>query len=55
MVLSFIQGMTKALFHKLEEQYGVILTSNAIAYITAAKHGLSETELLDILACDSEV
>lgn len=39
----------------VEEEHGHILVCHVITYVTASKHGLSETELLDILACDREV
>jgi hypothetical protein len=39
----------------LEEKFGHYFVSQALGYITAAKYGLSEMELLDILASDTEV
>ncbi|XP_048576749.1 NACHT and WD repeat domain-containing protein 2 isoform X2 [Nematostella vectensis] len=50
-----VQGMIKALFKRLERRHGTVLVRHALAYITAAKHGLSEPELEDILSCDEEV
>ena len=29
--------------------------SHLLSFLTVAKHGLKETELLDILSCDDEV
>ncbi len=42
-------------FRKLERNYGEILVTRMISYISAAKNGLTETELLDILSLDEEV
>ena len=36
-------------------EFGPILVSHMLRYITAVKYGLSESELMDILACDMEV
>ena len=35
--------------------HGRVLVQHALAYITAAKNGLTETELEDILSCDDDV
>ncbi len=48
-------GLILDLFHKLEEEHGHLLVGHMIAYVTASRHGLTETELLDILCCDHEV
>ena len=40
---------------ELEEKYGVVLVSRLLAYVSASKHGLTEPEILDILALDTEV
>ena len=40
---------------ELEEKYGVALVSHLLAYVTASKHGLTEPEILDLLALDTEV
>ena len=36
-------------------EFGPVLMSHILGYITAVKYGLSENELMDILACDMEV
>ena len=43
------------LFSRMEVAFGPILMSHTLGYITAVKYGLSESELMDILACDMEV
>ena len=48
-------GICEGIFASLEEKFGHCLVSQALGYITAAKYGLSEMELLDILASDKEV
>ena len=55
MLASNMAGLVTQLFEKLEARYGVTLVHHALAYITAAKSGLSETELEDILSCDDDV
>lgn len=47
MVKQFIKG--------IEVKFGLVFTRHTLGYISAAKHGLTEMELLDILACDDEV
>lgn len=54
-IASGVAGMTSLLFERLEGRYGKTLVHHALAYITASKAGLSETELEDILSCDDEV
>ena len=39
----------------MERRHGNILVSHALAYITASKNGLAETELEDLLSLDDEV
>lgn len=43
------------LFERIEIQHGRILVFHALAYITASKSGLSETELEDLLSLDDRV
>lgn len=50
-----VDAIVEALFSKLEETVGLAFVSRSLAYITAAKSGLSETELMELLACDEEV
>ncbi|TPP58913.1 hypothetical protein FGIG_08899 [Fasciola gigantica] len=42
-------------FDSLERSHGKILTSHALAFITASRGGLSEAELVEILSLDDEV
>ena len=48
-------GAIKALFERTERQHGDLFARRTLAYITAAKSGLTESELEDILSCDDEV
>ncbi|KAK2159956.1 hypothetical protein LSH36_143g06049 [Paralvinella palmiformis] len=43
------------LFDRIENQHGKVLVSHAFGYITAAKSGLSEAELEDLLSLDEKV
>lgn len=43
------------LFERIERKHGKVLVSHALGYITAARHGLTESELEDILSLDDEV
>lgn len=52
---SNMKGLVSTLFQRLESRYGVLFVHHALAYITAAKNGLSSGELEDILSCDDEV
>lgn len=45
----------KLLFQHIEERHGAILTTHVLRYITAARFGLTELELMDILSCDDEL
>lgn len=54
-IASGLQGIIFALFRKLEVAYGKSCVSHALGFITAAKVGLSEAELEDILSCDEAV
>ena len=46
--------MTEKLFLEMEVSFGEIFFSHLAGYITAAKHGLTEMELLDIMSCDQK-
>lgn len=48
-------GAVESFYTELEEKYGKTLISHFLAYVTASKHGLTEPEILDILALDTEV
>ena len=52
-----IQGMIRGLFAHLSADFnhGAVLVSCSLAYLAAAKNGLSEDELLDVLSMDKEV
>ncbi|ODM92054.1 NACHT and WD repeat domain-containing protein 2, partial [Orchesella cincta] len=43
------------LFERIEMQHGKLLVMHALAYVTAAKSGLSETELEDLISMDDKV
>lgn len=43
------------LFERVEKQHGRILVFHALAYITASKSGLSESELEDLISLDDKV
>jgi len=42
-------------YNSLEVQFGRVLVQRALGYLTAAKHGLTEAELEDVLSLDNEV
>jgi WD40 repeat protein len=52
-----IPGILKDLFKRLTRQsnHGNLLVSHSLGYLAAAKNGLSEDELLDVLSMDVEV
>ncbi|XP_026816728.1 NACHT and WD repeat domain-containing protein 2 isoform X2 [Rhopalosiphum maidis] len=43
------------LFERIEKQHGRLLVFHALAYITASKSGLSESELEDLISLDDKV
>ena len=43
------------LFEELEAKHGRVLVSHTLAYLSPSRFGLTESELLDTLACDEEV
>ena len=43
------------LFDQVEEQHGIKLVQHTLAYLTAAKNGLTEVELEDVLSLDDQV
>ena len=43
------------LFGRIEKHHGYVLVSRAFGYLTAAKNGLSEAELEDLLSLDDQV
>ena len=52
-----IQGILQDLFWRLsmESNHGALLVGHSLAYLAAAKNGLAEDELLDVLSRDPEV
>ena len=52
-----IPGMIRQLFERLaqESNHGKILVERALGYLAAARHGLSEAEVLDMLSRDPDV
>ena len=52
---STIKDSINATFEQLERLHGFHLVSHGLAYITAAKNGLSDAELDDILSLDDDV
>ena len=50
-----ITGVIETIFLRLEHRYGITFVHHSLAYITAAKSGLSVVELEDILSCDDVV
>ena len=54
-IFIFTADAIKFFFTKLEAEHGVTLISHLLAYVTASKYGLTEPEILDILALDTEV
>ena len=54
---SDIPGMVRALFARLSSEtgHGAVLTARSLGYLRAAKNGLSEDEVIDVLSADEEV
>ena len=50
-----VEAAISHLFDATENRHGVILTSHALAYLAAAKQGLSDMEMEDVLSCDNNV
>jgi hypothetical protein len=52
-----IPGLIKNLFIRLarDDHHGNVLVSRSLGYLSAARHGLSEDELLEILSQDKQV
>ena len=50
-----VQDIINALFDRIERIHGKTLVCHALAYITASKNGLTETELEDLLSLDDTV
>ncbi|XP_077984832.1 NACHT domain- and WD repeat-containing protein 1-like [Glandiceps talaboti] len=52
---STVRDVIVSLFERVEMQYGDMLVSRALGYLTAGKNGLTENELEDILSLDDDV
>ncbi|XP_039275654.1 NACHT and WD repeat domain-containing protein 2 [Nilaparvata lugens] len=52
---STVMDSIMLLFERVEKQHGRLLVFHALAYITAAKSGLSESELEDLISLDDKV
>ncbi|KAI5755532.1 hypothetical protein M8J77_017783 [Diaphorina citri] len=52
---STVMDSIMMLFERIEKQHGRILVFHALAYITASKSGLSESELEDLISLDDKV
>uniref|UniRef100_A0A915AEJ3 WD_REPEATS_REGION domain-containing protein n=2 Tax=Parascaris univalens TaxID=6257 RepID=A0A915AEJ3_PARUN len=50
-----IQEGIHALFDRTENQHGKLLVSHALSYITAARSGLSDSEVEDLISLDDKV
>lgn len=50
-----VKEVIQSLFERLEKKYGLVLVRHALAYISASKQGLGETELQDLLSLDDTV
>ena len=48
-------GAIECFYAELEEKYGKTLVSHLLAYVTASKYGLTEPEIIDLIALDTEV
>ncbi|XP_067664530.1 NACHT and WD repeat domain-containing protein 2-like [Haliotis asinina] len=54
-LLHTVEASINRLFERLEKAYGKVFVSRALGYITAARNGLSVSELDDILSLDEDV
>ncbi|GAB0097357.1 NACHT domain-containing protein [Sergentomyia squamirostris] len=52
---STVMDSIMMLFERIEKQHGRILVFHALAYITASKSGLSESEVEDLISLDDRV
>jgi hypothetical protein len=52
-----VPGLVRDLFARLsrEENHGSVVVERSLAYLAAARNGLSEDELLDVLSADDDV
>ncbi|XP_070570769.1 NACHT domain- and WD repeat-containing protein 1-like isoform X2 [Ptychodera flava] len=54
-IANTVREAIEVLFSGLEKKYGQVFVSRALAYITAAKDGITEAELEDVLSLDDTV
>ncbi|CAI5452798.1 unnamed protein product [Caenorhabditis angaria] len=54
-LFSSLQESINALFHRTESQHGKLLVSHAISYISAARSGISDSEVEDLISLDDKV
>ena len=50
-----VKGIINQMMRRIEVQHGILLVSRGLAYLTAARNGLSEVELEDVLSLDDDV
>jgi len=50
-----VSSLITSLFDKLEKKHGQVLIKRLVSYLTVQKHGLSQSELEDVLSCDEDV
>jgi hypothetical protein len=50
-----IPGMVRQLFRRLSADHGQMMISHSLGYLAAAKNGLTEDEMLDVLSLDEDV
>ena len=50
-----VRQIINSLFESLERKHGRTLLQHTLAYISASKRGISESELEDVLSCDDKV
>ncbi|XP_064619858.1 NACHT and WD repeat domain-containing protein 2-like [Lineus longissimus] len=50
-----VRGCIQKLFERVELQHGRVLTSHALAFLTASRNGLSDVEMNHLLSLDDQV
>ena len=50
-----VRGAINKLYQQMEVKFGKVLVKHCLSYLTASRHGLSETELEHILSLDDEL
>ncbi|ULT89955.1 hypothetical protein L3Y34_008385 [Caenorhabditis briggsae] len=54
-LFSSLQESINVLFHRTESQHGKLLVSHALSYISAARSGISDSEVEDLISLDDKV